>query len=961
MSDKRVKGTSVAAFLFMPQFSLCFQHFSHIGPIFMRTLALMFAQAGLIPHNHPATRYGIEGVRKYSFPQLMGEAWYNLRVQRATPMQWGLFFSVILMIAVTVSALVTFLMTVTLGLGSVAQAQIFSNPNDPYGKGAGVTDIQGAGLNFTGGVKGAMFDSRTAYDVAGATSTNYASADLGLMVLDKVLRQSTVGTGGNMQNALTGLMQVYNTGIMVVAAVIIFWMILSIVVDTAKTGIVGGGRHNMVWTPIRVVFALGLMIPLGTTGFSSGQFAVMKLAEWGSNFATRAWTTYVTGVLDANSLVAGFLPSQEVGAVASGLARLKVCQIAYNTESRVQAGVPILFPNSYIVTRSTMPVLDPYRNTVTFTYSTTFGNVCGKIEFRIEDANNTTYAYAVAAAKGEHLLEQAAVAFQRQMSTALFGSWPNYTGLFNEGGPVMTQAHNFACAFVGRHMRPNGGGTNPVVEQGSNLPANAGCSAIGQCGAGTGGGGGGGTQSGFPDLSCHQTMVNTLMQRINNAYCGAADCSTATTGGALTQLVNYISTSMVTELTQKGWAGMGLFPHYIGLVNGFAMSARNLPVSVIPGTMWDVVQEQTDNANAQSLIEKKTREITSHYQLWWDQQMSDPTGGSINFDPASASAAVPQTSVNAGGFEFSGEAGSQSIASLVKAAASPGALMDALLGRLLPADQGAFFFAMHDPTGNVYPFVKLVEAGRTIMANAGKVWAAATLLQTLSSIQVLGNGLGSGLAESSLLRGLQSLSMMCMFAGMMLAYMVPVLPLLRVTFAVLTWIISVFEAVAMVPIAALAHLSSEGEGLAGAAKTCWILWLNVLLRPVMVVIGFVGAMLIFNTFVVYFHANFLNGVTALRAEMGFVYRMISTVAYTVIYVGAIYTAANSTFKLMDLIPSAMMRWMGGTPDQSFDDNSAAGMLYAASNVANSFGGSAIGKIDREGKGDLKNDSPKPPA
>lgn len=947
--SKRVKSTSVAAFLFMPQFSLCFQHFSHIGPVFMRTLALMFAQAGLIPHNHPSTRYGIEGVKKYSFPQLMGEAWYNLRVQRATPMQWGLFMSVILMIAVTASALVTFLMTVTLGLGTVAQAQIFAHPADPYGKGAGVTDIEGATLNFTGGVKGAMFDSRTAYDIAGATSTNYASADLGLMVLDKVLRQSTVGTGGNMQNALTGLMQVYNTGIMVVAAVIIFWMILSIVVDTAKTGIVGGGRHNMVWTPIRVVFALGLMIPLGTTGFSSGQFAVMKLAEWGSNFATQAWTTYVTGVLDANSLVAGFLPSQEVGAVASGLARLKVCQIAYNTESRVQAGVPILFPNSYIVTRSTMPVIDPYKNTATFTYSTTFGNVCGKIEFRIADANNTTYAYAVSAAQGEHLLEQAAVEFQRSMSNALFGTFPNYTGLFNEGGPIMTQAHNFACGFVGRHMRPNGGGTNPVVEQGPNLPANAGCSAVELCGAGAPTA----TSSGFPDLSCHQSMINTIMDRINNAYCGASNCATATNGGALTQLVNYISGPMVTELTGKGWAGMGLFPHYIGLVNGFTMSARNLPVTVVPGTLWDVEAEQTNNTNTQSLIEKKTREISSHYQLWWDQQMSDPTGGSINFDPTSTSAVVPQTSVNAGGFQFTGEAGSKSIASLVKAASSPGALMDALLGRLLPADQGAFFFSMHDSTGNVYPFVKMVEAGRTIMTNAAVVWGASTLLQTLSSIQILGNGLGSGLAESSLLRGLQSLSMMCMMAGMMLAYMVPVLPLLRVTFAVLTWIISVFEAVAMVPIAALAHLSSEGEGLAGGARTCWILWLNVLLRPVMVVVGFVGAMLIFNTFVVYFHANFLNGVSALRAEMGFVYRMISTVAYTIIYVGAIYTAANSTFKLMDLIPSAMMRWLGGTPDQSFDDNSTAGMLYAASNVANSFSGSAIGKINREGAGDMK--------
>jgi len=943
MSDKRVKGTSVAAFLFMPQFSLCFQHFSHIGPVFMRTLALMFAQAGLIPHNHPATRYGIEGIKKYSFPELIAEAWYNLRVQRATPMQWGLFLSVIMMIVVTLSAIVTFLLTVTLGLGTAAQAQIFSHPGDPYNKGDGVTDIETVLSGGFGGVKGAMFDTRTAYDASTTADPTRASADLGLMVLDKVLRQSTVGEGGLLQNALTGLMQVYNTGIMVVAAVMIFWMILSIVVDTAKTGIVGGGRHNMVWTPIRVVFALGLMIPLGTTGFSSGQFAVMKLAEWGSNFGTRAWNTYVGGVLNSSNLIASFLPSQEVGGVVSSLARMKVCQIAYNTESRVQAGVPTLFPGRYIVQRRG-PNTQMFGNTVSFTYGSAAANLCGKVEFRVQDGSNESYAFTVANSQPQHALENAALLFQRDMSNALFGDRATaYSGgLFAEPGPVMNQAHNFACAFVGRHMRPNGGGPNPVEEQAASLSSwqGAGCSGgVSQCGAG-------GTESGFPDLSCHQDMVNTIMERINTAYCGAPVCTTATTGGSLTRLVDYINDDMMEELTDKGWAGMGLFPHYIGMINGFAMAARDLPVSVVPGTLWDVIPEQTTNTEQQSLIEKRTREITAHYQLWWDQQMNDPTGGSMR--PAGEGAVGAARSVNTGGTEFTGEAGGESIASLVKSASSSGALMDAVASRLIPSEHSSFIFALHDPNGNTYPFVKLVEAGRTIMLYASSIWGLMTILQSLSTITIAGFTIGEGLASSGLLRGIQSLSAMAMLAGMMLSYMVPVLPLLRVTFAVLTWIISVFEAVAMVPIAALAHLSSEGEGLAGAAKTCWILWLNVLVRPVLVVVGFVGAMLIFNTFVVYFHANFLNGVSALRAEMGTMTRLISHVAYTVIYVGAIYTAANSTFKLMDLIPSAMMRWLGGTPDQSFDDNSAAGMMYAASNVMGQFGGGAAGNFNRNG-------------
>src|SRR5690606_6569445 len=134
----------------------------------------------------------------------------------------------------------------------------------------------------------------------------FSSGDYALMVLDKVLRQGAVGTGGALQNAFGALMQVYNTGVLVVASIMIFWMIVTIVVDTAKTGVVGGGRHNMVWTPIRVIFALGIMISLGASDFSSGQYIVMKLTEWGSIFASRAWMAYITEVTTGKSLLAPY-------------------------------------------------------------------------------------------------------------------------------------------------------------------------------------------------------------------------------------------------------------------------------------------------------------------------------------------------------------------------------------------------------------------------------------------------------------------------------------------------------------------------------------------------------------------------------------------------------------------------------------------------------------------------------
>ena len=75
---------SVARFLFMPQYNLCFHGASHLYPVFVQILATVFVSAGLLPINHPATRYGTPGVRKYTIGELFGEAWYHLQTKKTS-------------------------------------------------------------------------------------------------------------------------------------------------------------------------------------------------------------------------------------------------------------------------------------------------------------------------------------------------------------------------------------------------------------------------------------------------------------------------------------------------------------------------------------------------------------------------------------------------------------------------------------------------------------------------------------------------------------------------------------------------------------------------------------------------------------------------------------------------------------------------------------------------------------
>jgi conjugal transfer/type IV secretion protein DotA/TraY len=185
---------------------------------------------------------------------------------------------------------------------------------------------------------------------------------------------------------------------------------------------------------------------------------------------------------------------------------------------------------------------------------------------------------------------------------------------------------------------------------------------------------------------------------------------------------------------------------------------------------------------------------------------------------------------------------------------------------------------------------------------------------------------------------LSKLGYLMMAGGLLLKFYIPIIPFVRTAMAVLTWIISVFEAVVLVPVAALAHLSTTGEGLAGNAGHVWKLWLNILLRPVMTVIGFVGAMLVYNAFISYLHDSFIEAAAAGMPTQGFL-GLFSGVALAMIYVFVMYSVANSVFKMLDLIPDALMRWIGGpAPDRSFDSMDDKAVILGVTNMISGLPG-----------------------
>jgi hypothetical protein len=153
------------------------------------------------------------------------------------------------------------------------------------------------------------------------------------------------------------------------------------------------------------------------------------------------------------------------------------------------------------------------------------------------------------------------------------------------------------------------------------------------------------------------------------------------------------------------------------------------------------------------------------------------------------------------------------------------------------------------------------------------------------------------------------ISVLLISYGFLLAYFLPALPFILWLAGVLAWLLSVVEALAAAPLWVAAHALPEGEGLAGqAGRQGYLLFLGVLLRPPLMVFGFLVAM------------GLLNGVGRIVgrvfsvfgfARLGESFLGVSGfLAFAVILGLCSIMACWRLFALAGSLPDRVMGWIG---------------------------------------------------
>ncbi len=883
----------------MPRFRDLFSGFTFVAFF----IAQVYRSAGLLPAGHPYLLSSNMG--RFGISHVMAEAGLLLKKNRASIDQVAIYW--LLMTGLVILAAQVGM----LALGLFVQAAHAAPPVFDPGTNFFITLDPDQDLAFI--LLDYVFGIPDFFNSCVATGGNCLGSALNSgQYWTNTARTATADVAFPYPShlAMRSMFQLYSTALLVIGVLILLYFVFAVLAETAETGTPFGRRFNKVWAPLRLVVALGLLIPIAN-GLNAAQYVALYAAKFGSGFATNGWTLFADAAVQGGTTMLGTPEAliavsnpPPINTLMTFSALLSTCKLGYERMSDYRGDNPPIRIHAFLVNPRNQAeprriiddnfvyaeALDYYKHgniVVRFgeyremdgkpVYTNAISNVeplCGEVTMMSSNAdqNDTPGAY--------HALEQ-------YYESTLGQLWANATAppstLYQTGdGETLRNMSSIA-------------GPNPNAP----LP----------------------------------TTAEMVEERDNFAAGLLAILNDATE-------IQAGSPVLTDNMTQYGWAGAGIWYNRLAQVNGSLISAiYNLPsVTKMPEIMEEIQKkrlandhdvtgperfmpydsddhEMKGNDNAENQIGKA---LYQAYKLWSDNFTEQSVTGNIFVDGINSI------------FGTSG-----------------------LFNIRQNADRG------------VHPLAQLVAIGRGILESAVRNlgWAAVAGLGggiiNMMSAHLVGT---VAMAASGFL---MSVALIALSIGFVLYYVLPFMPFLFFFFAVGGWVKAIFEAMVGVPLWALAHLRIDGNGLPGdAAIGGYFMVLEIFLRPILIIFGMLGGTAIFSA-----QAAILNEIWQLvasnvvgfdRVNVGagdetgairYVRDAVDTLFFTVIYAIVVYMLGMSSFKMVDMVPNYIMRWIGTSVDSFSNErgDSPEGIMTTSAVGADQFTDSIRGIVSQGGR------------
>lgn len=1031
-------------------------------------MAHIYNMVRLLPYNHPYLNP--KNIGQYGFHHVIAEAANNLVLNKKNIDQIIVFFS---LLAGLVIMILQFLILAYGLIISPALAQAV-----------------GGGLTSS--------NNQPALTFIGEFITPDPTDDIALNMLDRVFGIpdffcSTTPEGKkcthfqndntlplNFHNALHNMFQFYSYGLLFIGILIFLYFVVVIVGETAITGTPFGERFQNVWVPIRLVVAIGLLLPLNY-GINTGQYIALQAAKMGSGFATNGWKKYNDAMKESLSsdhqgkniitingkeidvakyhfmpgseLTLALPPAPDIGPFVYNMSLIHACAYAkwhvgrysatedhnkdgnkdaldfagvgsattylknpYKASERAFGVRPYLIKSSrYNIDNNEAQYVDLYDTPPAglgsspepgYSYTQaldflenddliiTFGirdetrfkdkpgaidPTCGRIRIAITDLSKKGCGYdGINPGTGLPVTSSptceddgvgGADHMQHYYYMLVKSLWPNKDGNFiglNANIPplIVPFTQRAIAVLIGDKLDANEN-ANEIAELKS-MECSIGCFYISATKNVTG-----------MELPSCVDIINEKppCQRLTPSITARQDIINLQTGDLKAEVqtawFNRYQHLQDYEVDNKllayGWGGAGIWYNNIQEINGtFIGAVTNAPsMADLPYVMSCVARKRQD------FLDKKSKELgTSANTSPMDQY--DPEVSVRDSDDV-----LYEAMVSEGCFPFDGSSDKMAKAmskfyqywnregtiNLLEAKQSGSMFKDFITNQIFGLGG---LGSMRAENASLHPLAQLTALGKGLVDSA-----------VFNIVGGFAGGIifADGTMGSAISSAMSSIAFIGLTAGVILFYILPLMPFIYFFFAVGSWVKTIFEAMVGVPLWALAHLRIDGEGLPGSsASNGYFLIFDIFVRPIITVFGLIAATMIFSAqvrmlnflweLVVNNIAGFSKGDSYLVLADNEALSIsvqgdgIDQFFFTIIYAIIVYMLATASFKLIDQIPKDILRWMGAGVSAFGDINddptqgltryaATSGMIYGRQ-MADAAGdlGKGIGNIAR---------------
>lgn len=671
--------------------------------------------------------------------------------------------------------------------------------------------------------------------------------------IDGIVGGSTAGAENAAANMLGTAFGFFNGGVLFFGAIILTWVTVFGVTNTANDGQVLGKKWSTFYTPLRTFTASAFLIP-STSGYSMVQLVILLIVTWSVGFASNMWGKVVDYVVDTtmvDQVLRSVVDDKQFDRIALNAFQMQVCANAVaqgvNQTTGSQFNLQLYPRYQQINTGDTTATYKTYLN---FRDPNWRGSeeICGGIllttTFTKPDTNRAS-------------VNQATSTLQTEIAT-IQGSIGNirYKAAMDMFAKMAPQAIELARVADSTGEKFSSGRVQAVIDQ------------------------------------AREVMLKDIRDEVSKQV-GAAN------------------SGLKDKFKQGGWVMAGSLHRELAAVKDGIQKAMTSQQQYIPGTY------SVDHLlGGSSEVSAAVKGIMTRYTAMAGFVLQKLDQGSEVQARKPTDMPSLRTGLGPGDFADGGTSVKTQVDAWFNSLAN-GAMTGIVFylaedgtDPVMQVKNIGDWMAVFAET------VLLTKAALAATVDGLFEGSRTAATQSVLGTNLAGlMSVGPGVLKF-LLTGIQELwsvvqpgVMAMLYGGYFLGMWIPMIPFYVFALGVIGWLVQVVEALAAGSLWMVMHLTPErDDSFIGSQQQGYLLLMSLFARPPLMVLGLVASMAILNPAVRFVNAGFMTSFRVIQADS--VTGLLSLGGFVLIYGVIILGVFMMVFSLPQTLPDRILRWIG---------------------------------------------------